>query len=111
MFDVDDTLIMHDKVDPCTVYVTIVNPYDDKEYSYTINANMLKILTEEHARGHTIVVWSRRGWKWAEAVVIALNIFHIVTLVMDKPTVYFDDKPVEDWMKDRVYIGPNEIYK
>ena len=66
---------------------------------------------EEHHRKGFIIVWSRSGVEWATAVVRALGLDSYVHQVMSKPVVYFDDCPVDTWMKDRVYIKPDVHYK
>lgn len=110
MVDVDDTLVMH-SVRPAGLKITLVDPYDGRSVILEINENMVRLVKEEHKRGSTIVVWSRGGYQWANEVVIALGLEDVVSLVMSKPLVYFDDKPVTDWLTDRVYIGPNTPYK
>lgn len=109
--DVDDTLIMHRPNKFTSAVVDIENPYDGITRRYDLNRNMIKLIREEHARGNPILVWSRRGAPWAKAVVEALQLTDIVSLIMDKPMVYFDDKDVSEWMRDRVYIGPDESFK
>lgn len=110
-FDVDDTLVMHDR-EPCNSdTVMIVDPYSSFKVFLAKNHPMIRLLKEEKARGGTIVVWSRGGYAWAKAVVEALELEPYVDLIMSKPMVYFDDKDVSEWLKDRVYIGPNTRYK
>ncbi len=110
MFDIDDTLVMH-KEHGTTTRVLVTNPYDNVKRQYEVNTNMVKLLKEEYARGNPIVLWSRRGAAWARAVAEALDLIQYVSLIMDKPMVYFDDKPVTDWLQDRVYIGPEDSFK
>ncbi len=114
MFDVDDTLIMHRILlitDSIDTQVEVVNPYSNESRNYRINQNMVKLLKEEYARGNPIVLWSRRGAAWAKAVAEALDLTQYVSLIMDKPMVYFDDRDVSEWMKDKIYIGPDESFK
>lgn len=118
-WDVDDTLIMHQNYKPHedeaewrgVGHVSIKCPYTGDVGNYYINYNMVRLLKEEHARGGCNVVWSRGGYQWAEAVVKALELGPMVSLIMSKPLVYMDDKPVTEWMTDRVYIPPNVKYK
>jgi hypothetical protein len=60
-------------------------------------------LKAHKARGHTIVVWSQGGDKWAEAVVKALNLEEYVDLVIEKPQWYYDDLPASAFMPKPIY--------
>jgi hypothetical protein len=112
MVDVDDTLVMHRTSQyDCLRSVVVKDPLGGPSILLDKNFAMIRLIKEEHARGATIVVWSRGGYQWAKNVVEALKLESYVTMIMSKPTIYFDDKPVEEWLKDRVYIGPNEKYK
>lgn len=113
MVDVDDTLVMHDTQG---VYeediITVMDPLNQKNRIELVpNKNMIRLLREEKSKGATIIVWSRGGYKWANTVVKALGLESCVHMIMTKPLVYFDDKDVTEWMKYRVYIGPNDSYK
>lgn len=124
MCDIDDTLVMHDnsniyevsRYGPYNMIValsdiTVVCPYSNEKVRLTANRPMIKLVQEEAKRGAHIVFWSRGGYQWATAVVKALGLDNISCTVMSKPLVYFDDVPVEEWLKDRVYMPPNTIYK
>jgi hypothetical protein len=112
-FDVDGTLIFH----PSAINggrAPLINVYDPVTKRYIKmrpNHNMARLLREEKQRGSFILVWSRGGKEWARNVIIAMDLVACVDLVMSKPIVYFDDVPVKKWMKERVFIGPNEKYK
>lgn len=115
-FDVDDTLVMHCSSPPkgneAKEAILVKDPLNaDRSIKVYRNAPMIRLMLEEYDRGATIVVWSRSGHRWAKNVVEALGLTAIVTLVMDKPMVYFDDKPIETWCRDRVYIDPQTTYK
>ena len=108
-FDVDGCLIVDQ---PGGAYNIDVYDAVTKQYiKVGVNSNMVRLLKEERQRGSYIVVWSRSGWEWAANVVRALNLEQYVDRVMSKPIVYFDDTPVEHWLKDRVFIGPEVRYK
>lgn len=133
MFDVDSTLVMHEK--PTSIYMPVPPPgttqyvlndnlnidkfievEDPLDISVKIlvkrNEPMIRLLQEEHHRGSFVVVWSRGGYEWALNVIKALEFDKWDNLmIMSKPSAYFDDKPVEEWLPYRVYIGPNEVYK
>lgn len=112
--DIDDTLVMHNLTELCPLSdrVNVVDPMDSSQaIQLRINNNMVRLVKEEFERGSTIIVWSRGGYQWALNVLEALNMQDIPLVVMTKPITYFDDTPVEKWMKDRVYIGPDEAYK
>lgn len=108
--DVDDTLVMHDfsSIDHT---VEVPDPYSKGVIEVRPNDPMIRILKDEKARGAFIVVWSRGGFAWARAVVLALGLEESVDLISTKPTVYLDDKDVGEWLKDRVWISPGTKYK
>lgn len=108
--DVDDTLVMH-KSSCQTTGLLVVDPATGNQVEVYKNAPMIKCLLEERHRGAFIVVWSMGGYEWARNVLQALGIDGKVDLVMSKPFAYFDDKPVEQWLKYRVYIEPDTAYK
>jgi len=110
--DVDGCLIycVKDKTKPY-VPVDVIDPVTKRYIRQGVNTNMVRLLREEHHRGGYIIVWSRSGWEWARNVVQALGLEKYVHEVKSKPIAYFDDTPVKKWMTDRVYIGPDEMYK
>lgn len=110
-FDVDNCLIIHTSDKTILDSVRVIDPVTKKTLVFRKNLSMIRLLKEEHQRGGHIIVWSRGGWEWARNVVQALNLEPYVHQVLSKPVVYFDDTPVKKWMKDRVFIGPDEPYK
>ncbi len=111
-FDVDGTLILPltaetDHMPKIEVYDAITKTFIEMR----IHEPMVRILEEEYHRGGYIIVWSRSGWEWAKNVVIALELQDKVHRVMSKPLVYFDDMPIDLWLKDRVFLDPNTPYK
>lgn len=109
-WDVDDTLVLHNP-SKSTPKVDILDPQSNIFVSLGIHSAMVKLLKEEFSRGSYIIVWSRGGFAWAKAVVDALELNSYVHLIMTKPLVYYDDKDVDTWMKDRVYLEPGTNYK
>lgn len=110
MVDVDETLVMHD-ISATGELLDVKDPLRDRQIKMRINGPMVRLVQEEKARGAFIVVWSRGGRAWATAVVEALKLEESVDLIMAKPMTYFDDKDVSDWLKYRVYLTPDTIYK
>ena len=112
-FDVDKTLII--PIDPknpvpgrkVDVWDTITGNY----IKMIAHEPMVRLLIEEFHRGSHVIVWSRGGFDWATAVIQALDLVPFVHDVYSKPTIYFDDVPVEKWLTDRVYLEPDMIYK
>ena len=104
---------------PVDVDYTLVRPYtnaglpeflvrdpadDSKLLSIEVNQAMVRLVKEEFKRGHVVLVWSRRGQRWAQIVVDSLNLTEYVAFTADKPLAYFDDLDCNEWMKDRVFI-------
>jgi hypothetical protein len=109
-FDTDDCLIMH-SFTALDDTIIVVDPYSNQPVRVRPNKNMVRLLKEESLRGGTVIVWSRGGYKWSEAVIRALDLEKYVTFIMSKPMIYYDDKEVAEWMQDRVYLGPDVNYK
>lgn len=111
--DVDSTLIFsRDPARPLNGRT--VQVYDAVAETYITmieHTPMVRLLKEEHHRGAHIVVWSKGGYEWATNVLKALDLTNFVHQVMTKPKTYFDDLPIEEWLKDRVYFPPNKLYK
>lgn len=82
-------------------------PHDGKPLCVNRHEPHIKLLMNHKARGKTIIVWSQGGYQWAEAVVKALGLTEHVDFIMSKPRAYVDDLPVQEWMKDRIYINPD----
>lgn len=106
-FDVDNTLIF--------AWSDIGDDLKSKLPMIEINGLMFYVhethcqkLRELKARGHTVVVWSAGGADWAETVVNLLGLAESVDAVMAKPSWYFDDLPVEDWIGRRCYVKLND---
>lgn len=110
--DVDDTLVMHKEPKAYDITVTLEDPHHAGKFiTLGVNEPMVKILKDEKSRGACIIVWSRSGYAWAEAVVRALDLVSFVDFVFTKPLVYLDDSDVSSWLKDRVYLDPKTTYK
>lgn len=108
--DVDGTLIEHlsEKTDKT---IEVQDFVTGKTILVVPNEPMIRILKEEYARGAFVIVWSKGGNQWANDVVNALGIRDYVHLIMTKPSAYGDDKPVESWLTDRIFIPYTEPYK
>jgi len=110
--DIDGTLVIHTKEKiKAADRVSVVDPLTGNIINLRINRPMVRLLKEESHRGNYILVWSRGGYEWARNVIQALDLVEYVDQIMSKPLVYVDDTPVTKWLKDRVYIGPDEAYK
>lgn len=108
--DVDDTLVLHKRVEAGDTVVSFKDPYDGTARQLVVHMPHAKILRDRKARGATIVVWSQSGWAWAEAIVAAMGLQACVDFVASKPIAYIDDKPVEQWMAERIYLEPGSNY-
>ena len=110
--DVDDTLVMHNTCNLALTEAQVEDPLDRfRKVIVYRNDPMIRLLQEEIQRGSQLIVWSRGGWEWAQNVLMALKLDHLPIIVMTKPYAYFDDKDVSVWLKDRVYISPEVVYK
>lgn len=110
MVDVDDTLVMH-CIDDSMPSIQVYDTVEDKFMTMHVNMPMVRLMKEEKSRGAYIIVWSAGGYEYASNVIRALHLEKFVDEVMSKPKVYLDDKPVEEWLKYRVWIDPKTVYK
>ena len=127
-FDVDGTLILHveDQVVyvpsihgdifttiPTYKFIDVKDPVTGGTIQVARHEPMIRLLDEELHRGAHILLWSRGGYEWAHAVILALgyNPHDSRFTIMSKPLAYFDDIPVDKWMTDRIYLEPDTIYK
>lgn len=111
MFDVDETLIRHKKqVVETDEPIGINSPYEKTTEWVLPHRPHIKLLKNRHARGATIVVWSANGYRWAEAVVKALNLEPYVHFIMSKPQAYVDDLPAAEILGERMYLQPDSAW-
>lgn len=108
--DVDETLVLSTEVrdlksvpiwDEVTGSFLYVQPHQPH----------VRLIHEENQRGRFIIVWSRGGHAWAEAVVKGLGLLGSVDLIMSKPYAYIDDVPIQNWLTDRIFIPHTTEYK
>ncbi len=112
-FDVDDTLVMHCPVSsiPPGERVDVYDAVTGGFIPMRMNKPMIRLLKETSHRGSYVIVWSRGGCRWAADVVKALDLVLYVDHVQTKFTRYCDDTPVDKWAPDRIYLGPDVLYK
>ncbi len=110
--DVDDTLVLHDTekhLDSPTI--TVIDPYCGTARTLTYHAPHVHLLKERAERGAHIKVMSAGGYKWAEAVVMALGLQDIVAECLSKPVAIIDDLPIEGALGQTMYLHPNSKWK
>ncbi len=100
-FDVDDTLIMHHEKEG---YPTIELEYAGEPRTFWISKTHVNFLKHQKERGYHITVHSANGFAWAERVVFALGLESYVDVVRSKWNSYVDDKSVDEWLSERVYL-------
>ena len=96
-FDVDGTLVRPFRGDHSPWGTMAALPH------FEFNPRMVEEINTAKARGHTVVVWSAGGAKWAEQVVDALNLRPQVDFILTKPNWYYDDQDASDFMR-RIYV-------
>ena len=105
-FDVDDTLIHwkwnadrdHEKI-----YIGIEGSLLQGEVvPHHVHIERLK---QHKIVGNAVIVWSRSGWDWANAVVKALKLEDYVDAVMAKPFYYYDDRKCCDILGEYRYCN------
>lgn len=106
-FDVDETLILW--VDPKTPGAQFVNdPYMPGELVFFVpHISHINLLKRTYHQDSAIVVWSYGGVRWATTIVEKLGLTDFVSLILRKPQIYVDDKPMEKWFPKRIYLEDN----
>ena len=100
---------VHGKLVFCDLDNTLVKwsptPQEEKTQGVPVKGGRVVPIVENiahlkrHAlRGHTIILWSKGGADWAEAVAKALDIDWMIAYAMDKPSWVVDDLPCTEWM-------------
>ena len=91
-FDVDETLLIYDfpqeKMNEA-IQVSIEGGPSVYVVPHRVHVEQVR---RHKAWGNGVVVWSRSGWQWAKAAVIALGLDKYVDAVAAKPFYYYDDK-------------------
>lgn len=86
-------------------FITVINPYDDQEYTYETHTEHINLLRQYKGRGFYIKVWSAGGVKHAVSVVRALGLNDgTVDEVETKPIKHMDDK------KSPVHIVGSHVF-
>lgn len=109
--DIDDTLIITKTGLLEHRHVDVLDPVNGTMLTFRVHEPNVRLIKEELQRGAHVLVWSRGGWNWANNVISALGIDSKNITVLSKPLVYFDDKDVQHWLKDRVWLDPDVPYK
>ena len=101
-FDVDDTLVMWEPIDPesesTEEAIVFKDPNNNSNVYLRPHRKHIRLLKRHALSGHKIVVWSAGGSDWAESVVKTLGLENYVTLVVSKPTWYYDDLPANEFL-------------
>lgn len=99
-YDIDQTLFMHSDngID------SIINPYSGSVIKGYLNLNHAELLKQHHGRGKFVIVWSKAGVKWAEAVLNHFGLNQYVDLVITKLDQYVDDLPADKILGEHVYL-------
>lgn len=102
-FDVCDTLIIYEdnfeklgiaSGDPNMFIVE----YLGQCYTLYPYIRHIEDMKKHHDAGDTIVVWSAGGQNWAQLIVDTLKLNSMVSHVLTKPDVYYDDLSCREWM-------------
>jgi hypothetical protein len=99
-FDIDQTLFMHDESSP----YGIINPNSGSQIFGYANSKHIELMRQFKGRGMFVVVWSKSGSKWAEAVVKDLHLTSYVDLIISKFDRYVDDLKANEVLGERIYI-------
>lgn len=103
--DIDGTLIDYPKKSDTAVTGDIFLAYGDKLlHLRPMQMNIALMKHCKKVREYGILVWSANGKDWAIKVLDALGLTEYADIIMTKPIEYLDDKPVEQWMTNRIHL-------
>jgi predicted phosphatase len=107
-------VIKNDKILPVDIDETLISYVANERGDFTtdygdevvhLKAKRMNIALLKHhktVRGYYVLVWSANGKEWAQKIIMALGLQQYVDIVMTKPHKYLDDKPVQEWLFDRI---------
>lgn len=105
-FDVDNTLIMwntnYSTNEPGRIEIEAPgygNIFLTPHYQH------IHFLKNSKHRGYYVIVWSNGGVDWAETVIKKLGLEEYVDLVLTKPGKVVDDEPIDQTLKNRIYLN------
>jgi len=110
-FDVDETLVFWrtDNYNDSDL-IKVPDPYMREGQSFVKmvpHKRNIDLLKRNKGQGRSVVVWSAGGVFWAESVIKTLKLENYVDLIIAKPSVYVDDRPMETWGLNRIYLSKN----
>jgi hypothetical protein len=108
--DVDKTLVLPVYMKPDGRKIKFIDPYHGVEVTRVVHEPHYRLLKNYRKRGAQIIVWSKNGNQWAEAVIMALGLQTYVDDVFTKPAVTIDDAKPETWMGEFMYLDPNDDF-
>ena len=93
--DCDDTLILWDISEfPKESQVVINKDWgEDDPTKIVIHQKNVNLVRKFAKLGYDIIIWSRTGRAWAEAVAKLCGVSKYVSAYMSKPNFYIDDQP------------------
>lgn len=103
-FDCDETLVFVDSIPEGVETVMVQIPGFPPKLCGVHKAHVER-LKNHKSWSNGVVVWSKSGYKWAEAVVRALDLREYVDLCIAKPEYYYDDKSCCDFMPPRRFLN------
>lgn len=109
-FDCDDTLVMwNEEKGHQQPYAGALefDLWDSKVYLTPHHKHIKKLIGYKRA-GYKVIVWSMGGNAWAREVVRVLQLEDHVDLIMSKPSILYDDMPLNEAFGRRKYYLPKK---
>lgn len=100
--DIDGTLV--DYVSVKDKFDHIISYGDVLVYLKERKMNRALMVHHKEVRDYFIIVWSANGKEWATKIIELLGLESQVDLIMTKPREYLDDKSVEKWMTNQIFV-------
>lgn len=112
-FDVDDTLVLWNRSEYSPTAKSISVKHKNFTSTLPVHTEHVNLMVKLIKIGYDIVVWSRSGYEWAQAVVEELMLqdyipegMHERITIMSKPTLIVDDQDPAVWIGEQVYREP-----
>lgn len=103
-FDCDETLVFVDSI-PLGVDTVWIQIPDFPGKQVGIHTKHVQRLKDHKIWGNGVVVWSRSGYQWAKAVVVALELTEFVDVILSKPLYFYDDKKCDQILGEHRFLS------
>lgn len=104
--DVDKTLVFDTMSKHYDPERSLLLTYVNGAVSITPHTKNIELVKLFYKLGYEVIVWSKTGSDWAEAVCTEVGLRPYVSTYLTKPMYYIDDEECSKWMGQRRWLKP-----